>query len=151
MTTNVGSSVILEHYEKVNEKNKDEIYATTKEEMYEVLKKVLRPEFLNRLDETVVFHPLDNKQIRSIAKIQLARLEQRLAERQYQFNISDAALDKLAEVGFDPLYGARPLKRAIQQHLENPLAQALLQGNIAPGSTVLLDHDGSRFVVSSQP
>ena len=97
----------------------------------------------------MVFHPLDSKQIRSIAKIQLARLEQRLAERQYQFSITDAALDKLAEVGFDPLYGARPLKRAIQQHLENPLAQALLQGNVAPGSTVRLDHDGSHFVVSS--
>ncbi len=144
MTSNLGSDLIQEHYREYS-------YGQMKDMLMDVLVKQFRPEFLNRLDETVVFHPLDNKQIRSIAKIQLARLEQRLAERQYQFNISDAALDKLAEVGFDPLYGARPLKRAIQQHLENPLAQALLQGNIAPGSTVLLDHDGSRFVVSSQP
>ncbi|HEY9042524.1 MAG TPA: ATP-dependent chaperone ClpB [Rheinheimera sp.] len=144
MTSNLGSDLIQEHYREYS-------YGQMKDMLMDVLVKQFRPEFLNRLDETVVFHPLDNKQIRSIAKIQLARLEQRLAERQYQFSISDAALDKLAEVGFDPLYGARPLKRAIQQHLENPLAQALLQGNIAPGSTVLLDHDGSRFVVSSQP
>lgn len=142
MTSNLGSDLIQEHYREYS-------YNQMKDMLMEVLSKQFRPEFLNRLDETVVFHPLDNQQIRSIAKIQLARLEQRLAERQYQFSITDAALDKLAEVGFDPLYGARPLKRAIQQHLENPLAQALLQGNVAPGSTVQLDHNGSQFVVSS--
>jgi len=92
---------------------------------------------------------LDNTQIRSIAKIQLARLEQRLVERQYKFNITELALDKLADVGFDPLYGARPLKRAIQQYLENPLAQALLQGDVMPGSTIVLDHNGTEFLVSS--
>ena len=142
MTSNLGSDLIQEHYREYS-------YTEMKDMLMGVLSKQFRPEFLNRLDETVVFHPLDSKQIRSIAKIQLARLEQRLAERQYQFSITDAALDKLAEVGFDPLYGARPLKRAIQQHLENPLAQALLQGNVAPGSTVRLDHDGSHFVVTS--
>lgn len=142
MTSNLGSDLIQEHYREYS-------YTEMKDMLMGVLSKQFRPEFLNRLDETVVFHPLDSKQIRSIAKIQLARLEQRLAERQYQFSITDAALDKLAEVGFDPLYGARPLKRAIQQHLENPLAQALLQGNVTPGSTVRLDHDGSQFVVTS--
>jgi len=143
MTSNLGSDLIQEHYREYS-------YSQMKEMLMDVLSRQFRPEFLNRLDETVVFHPLDNSQIRSIAKIQLARLEQRLAERQYQFRITDAALDKLAEVGFDPLYGARPLKRAIQQHLENPLAQALLQGNVVPGSTVVLDHDGTQFVVSSE-
>jgi ATP-dependent Clp protease ATP-binding subunit ClpB len=142
MTSNLGSELIQEHYREYS-------YSQMKEMLMGVLSKQFRPEFLNRLDETVVFHPLDSRQIRSIARIQLARLEQRLAERQYQFSISDAALDKLAEVGFDPLYGARPLKRAIQQHLENPLAQALLQGDVPPGSTVALDHDGTKFVVSS--
>lgn len=142
MTSNLGSDLIQEHYREYS-------YGQMKDMLMGVLSKQFRPEFLNRLDETVVFHPLDSVQIRSIAKIQLARLEQRLAERQYQFSITDAALDKLAEVGFDPLYGARPLKRAIQQHLENPLAQALLQGDVPPGSTVQLDHDGSNFIVSS--
>ncbi|HSG53765.1 MAG TPA: AAA family ATPase, partial [Rheinheimera sp.] len=142
MTSNLGSDLIQEHYREYS-------YSQMKDMLMEVLSRQFRPEFLNRLDETVVFHPLDNSQIRSIAKIQLARLEQRLAERQYQFSITDAALDKLAEVGFDPLYGARPLKRAIQQHLENPLAQALLQGDVAPGSTIVLDHSGEQFVVKS--
>ncbi|MEH8016006.1 ATP-dependent chaperone ClpB [Rheinheimera muenzenbergensis] len=142
MTSNMGSDLIQEHYREYS-------YSEMKDMLMGVLSKQFRPEFLNRLDETVVFHPLDNRQIRSIAKIQLARLEQRLAERQYKFDITDAVLDKLAEVGFDPLYGARPLKRAIQQHLENPLAQALLQGDVVPGSTIQLDHDGREFVVSS--
>ncbi|MDR6983838.1 ATP-dependent Clp protease ATP-binding subunit ClpB [Rheinheimera pacifica] len=143
MTSNLGSDLIQEHYREYS-------YGQMKDMLMGVLSKQFRPEFLNRLDETVVFHPLDSAQIRSIAKIQLARLEQRLAERQYRFSITEAALDKLAEIGFDPLYGARPLKRAIQQHLENPLAQALLQGNVAPGSTILLDHNGTGFVVSSK-
>ncbi|WP_240222469.1 ATP-dependent chaperone ClpB [Rheinheimera hassiensis] len=143
MTSNLGSDLIQEHYREYS-------YGQMKDMLMGGLSKQFRPEFLNRLDETVVFHPLDNVQIRSIAKIQLARLEQRLAERQYRFSITEAALDKLAEVGFDPLYGARPLKRAIQQHLENPLAQALLQGDVAPGSTILLDHNGSQFIVSSK-
>ena len=143
MTSNLGSDLIQEHYREYS-------YGQMKDMLMEVLSRQFRPEFLNRLDETVVFHPLDSSQIRSIAKIQLARLEQRLAERQYQFRITDTALDKLAEVGFDPLYGARPLKRAIQQHLENPLAQALLQGDVAPGSTVVLDHNGEQFVVKNE-
>jgi ATP-dependent Clp protease ATP-binding subunit ClpB len=143
MTSNMGSDLIQEHYREYS-------YTQMKDMLMEVLTHQFRPEFLNRLDETVVFHPLDSTQIRSIAKIQLARLEQRLAERQYQFSITDAALDKLAEVGFDPLYGARPLKRAIQQYLENPLAQALLQGDVAPGSTIVLDHDDTKFVVSNK-
>lgn len=142
MTSNLGSDLIQEHYREFS-------YAEMKEMLMGGLSKQFRPEFLNRLDETVVFHPLDNSQIRSIARIQLARLEQRLADRQYQFSITDAALDKLSEVGFDPLYGARPLKRAIQQHLENPLAQALLQGDVAPGSTIKLDYADNGFVVSS--
>jgi ATP-dependent Clp protease ATP-binding subunit ClpB len=144
MTSNMGSDLIQEHYREYS-------YEQMKAMLMDVLTRQFRPEFLNRLDETVVFHPLDSSQIRSIAKIQLARLEQRLAERQYRFSITDAALDKLAEVGFDPLYGARPLKRAIQQYLENPLAQALLQGEVLPGSTVVLDHNGEHFVVSSEP
>lgn len=143
MTSNLGSDLIQEHYREFS-------YAQMKEMLMGVLSKQFRPEFLNRLDETVVFHPLDDRQIKQIAAIQLARLEQRLQQRDYQLSVSDAALEKLAEVGFDPLYGARPLKRAIQQHLENPLAQALLQGEILPGSTVVIDHNGQQFTVTSR-
>ena len=143
MTSNLGSDLIQEHYREFS-------YTEMKEMLMGVLSKQFRPEFLNRLDETVVFHPLDDRQIKQIASIQLARLEQRLQQRDYQLSVSDAALEKLAEVGFDPLYGARPLKRAIQQHLENPLAQALLQGEILPGSTVVIDHNGQQFTVTSR-
>ncbi|OYW96501.1 MAG: ATP-dependent chaperone ClpB, partial [Alishewanella sp. 32-51-5] len=143
MTSNLGSDLIQEHYREFS-------YSEMKEMLMGVLSKQFRPEFLNRLDETVVFHPLDDRQIKQIASIQLARLEQRLQQRDYQLSVSDAALEKLAEVGFDPLYGARPLKRAIQQHLENPLAQALLQGEILPGATVVIDHNGQQFTVTSR-
>ncbi|KKO48763.1 protein disaggregation chaperone [Arsukibacterium sp. MJ3] len=142
MTSNLGSDLIQEHYQEHS-------YQQMKDMLMGVLSKQFRPEFLNRLDEAVVFHPLDTVQIKQIARIQLARLEKRLQERQFELNVSDAALEKLAAVGFDPLFGARPLKRAIQQHLENPLAQALLQGSIVPGSTIRVDHDGEQFIITS--
>lgn len=144
MTSNLGSDLIQDHYLEYS-------YTQMKEMLMGVLAKQFRPEFLNRLDEAVVFHPLDSSQIKQIARIQLLRLEQRLQERDYQLQVSEAALDKLAAVGFDPLFGARPLKRAIQQHLENSLAQSLLQGDLLPGSTIIIDHDGERFVIGSQP
>ncbi|WP_333607397.1 ATP-dependent chaperone ClpB [Arsukibacterium sp.] len=141
MTSNLGSDLIQEHYREFE-------YLQMKDMLMEVLAKQFRPEFLNRLDETVVFHPLDTKQIRKIAGIQLARLTERLAQRDYQLQVSEAAMDKLAAVGFDPLFGARPLKRAIQHYLENPLAQVLLQGTIVPGSQLNIDHDGQHFTIN---
>lgn len=143
MTSNLGSDLIQEHYREYS-------YAEMKTMLMDVLSRQFRPEFLNRLDESVVFHPLDDRQIKQIASIQLQRLRQRLQQRDFQLEVSDAALEKLAAVGFDPLYGARPLKRAIQQYLENPLAQALLQGNFLPGSTIVVDHDGQQFKVQSR-
>ena len=143
MTSNLGSDLIQEHYREYS-------YAEMKTMLMDVLSRQFRPEFLNRLDESVVFHPLDDRQIKQIASIQLQRLRQRLQQRDFQLEVSDAALEKLAAVGFDPLYGARPLKRAIQQYLENPLAQALLQGNFLPGSTIVIGHDGQQFTVQSR-
>ena len=90
-----------------------------------------RPEFVNRIDEIVVFHALDEKHIRSIAKIQLRYLEERLAKLEIRLEVGDSALEQLAKAGFDPVYGARPLKRAIQQSIENPLAKAILEGRFA--------------------
>jgi len=142
MTSNLGSDLIQEHYQEYS-------YQQMKDMLMEVLSKQFRPEFLNRLDEAVVFHPLDTTQIKQIARFQLGRLEQRLQARGFELNVTEAALDKLAEVGFDSLFGARPLKRAIQQHLENPLAQTLLQGSMMPGATINVDHDGGQFVITS--
>jgi ATP-dependent Clp protease ATP-binding subunit ClpB len=95
-----------------------------------------RPEFINRIDDLVVFHPLGRDHIRKIVDIQLSYLHDRLAERDIRIHLSDEARDKLADAGFDPVYGARPLKRAIQQQVENPLAQEILQGKFKPGDLI---------------
>ena len=109
----------------------------------EVVGAHFRPEFINRIDESVVFHPLGREQIRGIADIQLELLRKRLADRDLGLQLDHAVLDKVADAGFDPVYGARPLKRAIQQLIENPLAQHVLAGDFERGDTVRtrLDHD----------
>jgi ATP-dependent Clp protease ATP-binding subunit ClpB len=132
MTSNLGSQAIQE---MAGEENYDRIKAT----VMEVVGQHFRPEFINRVDEVVVFHPLMREQIRAIADIQIDYLRKRLAERDMQLQLSEAALDKLGEAGFDPVYGARPLKRAIQQRIENPLAQAILSGQFLPGDTIAVE------------
>ncbi|ENP8301921.1 ATP-dependent chaperone ClpB [Vibrio alginolyticus] len=131
MTSNLGSSRIQENFATLD-------YQGIKSEVMDVVSKHFRPEFLNRVDEIVVFHPLGQEHIKSIASIQLERLAKRLEEKGYQLEVSDKALDLIAQVGFDPVYGARPLKRAIQQNVENPLAKSILSGEIVPGKTVQL-------------
>jgi ATP-dependent Clp protease ATP-binding subunit ClpB len=105
-----------------------------------------RPEFINRIDEVVVFHPLAKEQIRSIANIQIDYLRKRLKDRDMGLVVSEAALDKLGEAGFDPVYGARPLKRAIQQQLENSLAQDILAGKFMPGDVIEVDLEADKLV-----
>jgi ATP-dependent Clp protease ATP-binding subunit ClpB len=105
-----------------------------------------RPEFINRIDESIVFHPLGREQIRHIVGIQLAGLQARLKARDLALTISDAAMDLLGELGFDPIYGARPLKRAISQHLENSLAMQLLQGRYVAGAEIKVDVQGENLV-----
>ena len=111
----------------------------------EALKQVFRPEFLNRIDETIVFHPLGREQLRKIVDIQLRYLSDRIKQREMDFEISDAAKDLLMEEGYDSSYGARPLKRAIQQKLENTLAQKILAGEFAEGDTIHIDATGHSF------
>ncbi len=135
MTSNLGSQLIQELAGEGN-------YATMRESVMEVVASQFRPEFINRIDESVVFHPLARTEIRSIAGIQMRALHARLADRDLKLEVSDAALDKLAEAGFDPVYGARPLKRSIQTLVENPLAKRLLAGEFGPGDTVTIDLDG---------
>jgi len=129
MTSNLGSELIQDI-------SKSGDYFDMKKAVMEVVAKHLRPEFINRIDEIVVFHPLDQEQIKHIAEIQMNRLRARLMEREYTISITDEALDYLAATGYDPVYGARPLKRSIQQHIENPLAQEILSGKFVPGDTI---------------
>jgi len=110
-----------------------------------------RPEFLNRIDEQVVFHPLLREQIAGIALLQLARVRERLQEQQLQLEVSDSALAHISEIGFDPVYGARPLKRAIQRVIENRLAVALLSGDYLPGDTIWVDGDEQGITITKKP
>ena len=137
MTSNLGSQRI--------QALSGEGYETMKEAVMEVVGQHFRPEFINRVDEMVVFHPLAQEQIREIAVIQLGFLRQRLDSHGFGLMVSDEALDLLAEAGFDPVYGARPLKRAIQHQIENPLAQRILAGDFASGDTIQIDVEDGRF------
>ena len=132
MTSNLGSQLIQT---MAGEEN----YAAMKSAVMEVVGQHFRPEFINRVDDIVVFHPLTSGQIRDIVRIQLRYLTRRLADRDMGLEVSEAALDLLAEAGFDPVYGARPLKRAIQQRIENPLAQEVLRGRFGPGDGIRID------------
>jgi len=135
MTSNLGSQLIQDLMGQASA-GKENDYAAIKEAVMEVVRQHFRPEFINRIDESVVFHPLGAAQIRAITEIQTVGLRKRLAERSIGLEISEAALSKLAEAGYDPVYGARPLKRAIQTLVENPLARDLLDGKFAAGDTV---------------
>jgi len=150
MTSNLGSQMIQDASENSEDGDAEEQYTQMKASVLGVVQAHFRPEFINRLDEIVVFRPLDKTQIRAIAKIQLAYLEKRLAERQLKLQISDAALVLLGNAGFDPVYGARPLKRAIQQQLENPLAQQLLAGDFSAGDTIAVDLEQGRLHFSKR-
>jgi len=142
MTSNLGSQLIQEY----SSGDTEEDYTKMKAAVMGVVQAHFRPEFINRLDEIVVFRALDKKQIRAIARIQTEYLARRLAERQLNLTLTEKALDLLGNVGFDPVYGARPLKRAIQQQLENPLAKEILEGRFHPGDTVEVDAQGGHLV-----
>ena len=143
MTSNLGSDLIQ------NEKPED--FSTVKEALTELAARHFRPEFVNRIDELVVFHPLDRKHIMGIASIQLDRLRERLAAMDLSLEVAAPVLEQLVARGFDPVYGARPLKRVIQRQLENPLAQTLLQGQCAPGSCIHAQADGDNLALRVTP
>lgn len=151
MTSNLGSDVIQEMTKSAAFESEVAKQEAIKSAVMEVVGGHFRPEFINRVDELVVFDPLAESQIRGIASIQLALLQSRLKERELDFEIEDAALDKLVSAGFDPVYGARPLKRAIQQYIENPLAQEVLAGRYEPGDTIkaTLSEDKEKIVFES--
>ncbi|MFC4299297.1 MAG: ATP-dependent chaperone ClpB [Castellaniella sp.] len=138
MTSNIGS----QHIQNMA----DQPYEVVKEVIRDELKTAFRPEFLNRIDEIVVFHGLDATHIEPIARIQLKRLAERMAQQEMRLEVSEAAVQELARAGYDPVFGARPLKRAIQQYVENPVARLILEGRFGPNDVVPVDWDGERFV-----
>jgi ATP-dependent Clp protease ATP-binding subunit ClpB len=143
MTSNLGSDVIQSMAGEAR-------YSEMKDSVMAIVGQHFRPEFINRIDDVVVFHPLNREQIRGIASRQLDILASRLVEHDLSLSISDEAIDKLAEVGYDPVFGARPLKRAIQQRIENPLAEALIKGRFLPGEEVNITMKDGQFSFSER-
>jgi ATP-dependent Clp protease ATP-binding subunit ClpB len=140
MTSNLGSQMI--------QQMAGDDYQVIKLAVMGEVKAYFRPEFINRIDELVVFHALDEKHIKSIARIQLQQLEKRLAKLEMHLKVTDAALAEVAQAGFDPVFGARPLKRAIQAQIENPLAKEILEGHFAAKDTITVDSKNGVITVS---
>jgi len=139
MTSNIGAELIRENYENLNIENHDTVLAKTKLEVFEMLKKSIRPEFLNRIDELIMFEPLSRENIREIANIQFKELYERINYAGYKIVISDEALDWLAQLGYDPQFGARPLKRVIQKKIMDELSKEILSGRIAPTDEIQIN------------
>jgi len=147
MTSNIGSHRILEYRGTLGGENYERMKQTIMEEM----RRHFRPEFLNRVDETIVFHALSENDLKQIVDIQLSRLRARLEERHIALDLTDAAKTHLVRVGYDPNYGARPLKRAIQKEIETVLGRLLLQGDVRDGQTVLIDFDAAQDKLVFEP
>jgi ATP-dependent Clp protease ATP-binding subunit ClpB len=139
MTSNLGSDIIQENFGDVTEKNKDEVVERTKVEVMNRLRTTIRPEFLNRVDEIILFQPLMRSEIRGIIRIQLEALKNLVAQSGIQLHFTDYLLDYLAENGFDPQFGARPLKRLIQKEIVNQLSRKILAGDVDKAHPVLVD------------
>ncbi|BAU43506.1 AAA family ATPase [Leptolyngbya sp. O-77] len=145
MTSNIGSQYILDVA------GDNSRYDEMRSRVIEAMRSHFRPEFLNRVDEFIIFHSLQKSELRNIVRLQVARLEQRLEDRKMALRLSDAALDFLAEVGYDPVYGARPLKRAIQRELETAIAKAILRGEFTDGDTICVDVENERLAFKRLP
>jgi ATP-dependent Clp protease ATP-binding subunit ClpB len=145
MTTNIGSNLIQESFTGMNDENQEEVMERTKQEVFELMKKSVRPEFLNRVDEIIMFKPLSKQDIRKIVEIQFNIIKKRLAESNIKLEADNKVLDYLGEIGFDPQFGARPLKRVLQKKILNELSRNILEGKISAESLVgvTLDDDGN--------
>lgn len=150
MTSNIGSHLIQENFSEINESNKEEIIAKTKNQLFDLLKQTIRPEFLNRIDELIMFTPLDRNELRSIVALQFNYVQQTLAEMGITLTASPEALDWLSQLGYDPQFGARPLKRVIQKKILNELSKDILAGKIDRDSQIKLDVFDHKFVFLNQ-
>lgn len=146
MTSNMGSQIIQENFEDINMQKRDEVIEKTKDEVVDLLKKTIRPEFLNRIDEIIMFTPLNKQEVTKIVKLQLELLTRMLKEKNILFSVTEEAVESLTEKGFDPQYGARPIKRVIQKEVLNELSKEILAGNIVAQSEILLDSFNDKFV-----
>ena len=149
MTSNLGSSYIQEQFEKINDSNREEVIEETKEKIMEMLKKSIRPEFLNRIDETIMFTPLDEKEIEQIVELQIAAIVKVMQENEVTLQVDSNAIKYIASAGFDPEFGARPIKRAIQRYLLNDLSKQLLAGSVDKSKPIKVSSDGNMLTFSN--
>lgn len=146
MTSNMGSHIIQENFEELNDKNRESILAKTKIEVFELLKKSIRPEFLNRIDETIMFTPLTRTDVHQIVEIQFKGIAKTLEENDIHITATAEAIDWLAQLGFDPQFGARPIKRVLQKRVLNELSKQILAGKVNKGSQIVMDLFNKEFV-----
>ena len=146
MTSNIGSHIIQDNFEKLTIENKNEVLAKTKNEVYDLLKKSIRPEFLNRIDEVIMFEPLSREDVTSIVKIQFNLIKHRLGEQNISLSVSNEAIEWLAELGYDPQFGARPVKRVIQKQILNELSKQILAGTVNKDKEIVVDMFDKKFV-----
>ena len=149
MTSNIGSHLIQENLEKVTEKNREEVINHTREQVFELLKKTIRPEFLNRIDEIIMFQPLTELEIRKVVELQLRIIREILEKSGIKLKTTPKAINLIASLGFDPQYGARPIKRVIQKNLLNELSKMILQGTVTKDSTIVVDEKAGKLVFSN--
>ena len=146
MTSNMGSSLIRENFEKMTDANRSQVVEQTKGQVLELLKKTIRPEFLNRIDEIIMFTPLTEKEIRQIVGLQLNNVKKMLAENGITLEFTDAALDFISHEGYDPQFGARPVKRVIQRYVLNELSKEILSGHVNREHAITIDFAGGELV-----
>jgi ATP-dependent Clp protease ATP-binding subunit ClpB len=149
MTSNIGSHLIQDNFATLNDKNHDAVVAKTKSELFELLKHTIRPEFLNRIDELIMFTPLNREELKDIVKLQFKQVQDTLDEMGIKMVASDEALDWLAQLGYDPQFGARPLKRVIQKRILNELSKDILAGKVDKESSIKLDLKNNQFVFTN--
>ncbi len=150
MTSNIGSSIIQENLERVTDANQDEIYDHTRELVFELLKKTIRPEFLNRIDEVIMFKPLTKDEIVTVVKLQIGIVQKMLEKNGTTFTVTDRAINFIADLGFDPQFGARPIKRVIQKNLLNELSKMILEGSVSKEKEITVDEQDRKLVFSNQ-
>ena len=149
MTSNIGSHLIQDNFATLDKKNHDAVVAKTKSELFELLKQTIRPEFLNRIDELIMFTPLNREELKDIVKLQFKQVQDTLDEMGIKMVASDEALDWLAQLGYDPQFGARPLKRVIQKRILNELSKDILAGKVDKESSIKLDLKNNQFVFTN--
>jgi ATP-dependent Clp protease ATP-binding subunit ClpB len=150
MSSNIGSHIIQKNLENITDKNKSEVMEATRREVFALLKSAIRPEFLNRIDEIIMFSPLNQNEITEIVRLQFEQVKKLLADNQVQLSATDDAIAYLANEGYDPQYGARPVKRVIQKNLLNELSKMILSGKVDKDSEIVLILKGNQLVFTNK-